>query len=243
MTKSRLTVENRAAVSINRLTEDEKNKIANEFKKDELTGFNNKNLASTNDLDVCERFIKKYELIKQKGSEIQKEELDNLDLDKYIQDFKEFYLNQRSIKIKEKEEEKIKKEEHLKKISPFGDGIKAFMSLRSDQSEYLYNILNPKVELKKFQLIILEAKNYFSNISEYKPITEIQRNAALSIATDWNTFTAESRLANEKSEEFGIFGQIGKILSKDLLSKLQDFPSYRELNELLDVEKISNDFK
>lgn len=163
--------------------------------------------------------------------------------DNNLNDAKDYSLEKQNIKIKEKEEENLQKEEYLKKISPFDDGIKYFMSLRLDQSESLYNILNPKVELKKFQLIILEAKNYFSNISEYKPITEIQRNAALSIATDWNTFKADSRLANEKSEEFGIFGQFGKILSKDRLNKLQDFPSYPLLNELLDLEKISNDFK
>ena len=144
---------------------------------------------------------------------------------------------------KDKKEEKIKKEEHLKKISPFDNGIKSFMSLRLEQSESLYLILKPKLELKEFQKVILDAKNYFSNISEYKPITEIQRNAALSIATNWNTFKAKSQLANAKSEESGIFGQIGQIFSRDLLAELQAFPNFEKLNALLSVEKISNDFK
>ena len=170
--------------------------------------------------------------------------------DNYLNDAKDYSLDNKNIKIIEKheekiktEEEKLKKEENLKKISPFDKGIKSFMSLRLEQSESLYLILNPKIELKEFQKIILEAKNYFSNISEYKPITEIQRNAALSIAADWNILKAESQLANEKSEEFGIFGQFGKIFSKDRLSELQDFPGYPELNELLNEEKIFNDFK
>jgi transposase-like protein len=170
--------------------------------------------------------------------------------DNYLNDEKDYSLDNKNIKIIEKheekiktEEEKLKKEENLKKISPFDKGIKSFMSLRLEQSESLYLVLNPKVELKEFQKMILEAKNYFSNISEYKPITEIQRNAALSIAADWNILKAESQLANEKSEEFGIFGQFGKIFSKDRLSELQDFPGYPELNELLNEEKIFNDFK
>ena len=117
------------------------------------------------------------------------------------------------------------------------------MSLRLEQSESLYLILNPKIELKEFQKVILEAKNYFSNISEYKPTTEIQRNAALSVATDWNNLKAESRLANEKSEEIGIFGKIGQIFSKDRMDELQEFPDYLELNKLLNIERIMKDFK
>jgi hypothetical protein len=117
------------------------------------------------------------------------------------------------------------------------------MSLRLEQSESLYLILNPKIELKEFQKVILEAKNYFSNISEYKPITEIQRNAVLSVAADWNNLKAESRLANEKSEEIGIFGKFGQFFSKDRMDELQEFPDYLELNKLLNIERIMKDFK
>ena len=147
------------------------------------------------------------------------------------------------VKIQEKKEEKLKKEEHLKRISPFAEGIKSFMSLRLEQSESLYLILNPKIELKEFQKVILESKNYFSNISEYKPITEIQRNAVLSVAADWNNLKAESRLANEKSEEIGIFGKFGQFFSKDRMDELQEFPDYLELNKLLNIERIMKDFK
>jgi hypothetical protein len=170
--------------------------------------------------------------------------------DDYLNDAKDYSLDRNNIKIIEKEEEKIKteeeklkKEEHLKRISTFAEGIKSFMSLRLEQSESLYLILNPKIELKEFQKVILEAKNYFSNISEYKPITEIQRNAVLSVAADWNNLKAESRLANEKSEEIGIFGKFGQIFSKDRMDELQEFPDYLELNKLLNIERIMKDFK
>jgi hypothetical protein len=170
--------------------------------------------------------------------------------DNYLNDAKDYSLDRNNIKIIEKEEEKIKteeeklkKEEHLKRISPFSEGIKSFMSLRLEQSESLYLILNPKIELKEFQKVILEAKNYFSNISEYKPITEIQRNAVLSVAADWNNLKAESRLANEKSEEIGIFGKFGQFFSKDRMDELQEFPDYLELNKLLNIERIMKDFK
>ena len=170
--------------------------------------------------------------------------------DNYLNDAKDYSLDGNNIKIIEKEEEKIKteeeklkKEEHLKRISPFAEGIKSFMSLRLEQSESLYLILNPKIELKEFQKVILEAKNYFSNISEYKPITEIQRNAVLSVAADWNNLKAESRLANEKSEEIGIFGKFGQFFSKDRMDELQEFPDYLELNKLLNIERIMKDFK
>jgi hypothetical protein len=170
--------------------------------------------------------------------------------DEYLNDAKDSYLDKKNIEIKEKEEEKIKKEkeklkkeEYLKRLSPFAAGIQSFMSLRLEQSESLYLILKPNLELKEFQKVILEAKNYFSNISEYKPITEIQRNAALSIATNWNTFKAKSQSANANSEESSIFSQIGQIFSRDPLAELKAFPNFEQLDSLLNMEKISNDFK
>jgi len=107
MTKSELTVENYVAASTETPTEEKKKAVANEFKEGELTGFNNKHLASTNDLEVCKRFIEKYEKVKQIGSENQKEELDLLNLDKYIKDFKNFYLDVQIVKIQEKKEERL----------------------------------------------------------------------------------------------------------------------------------------
>jgi hypothetical protein len=103
--------------------------VPDKFKEGELTGFNNKHLASTNDLEVCKRFIEKYEQVKQIGSENQKEELDLLNLDKYIKDFKNFYLDVQIVKIQEKKEENLKIKRHVQDLSSILPEIIIFQSL------------------------------------------------------------------------------------------------------------------
>ena len=240
MTKSELTVQNYEAGSEETPTELEKNTIANVFKQGELTGFNNKHLASTNDLEVCKRFIEKYELIKQTGSKIQKEELDLLDLDKYIKDFKEFYLNQQSVKIKEKEEEKLKIEKHIQDFSPILPDIIIFQSLNAEAIQTLHTILAPELPMSSFQKIISDAKSYFSSIGNNSIINDEYRAAALGLAGMWTKLTINNQLKNNKPVESNFFSQ---FFLRDLLAELKEFPNFEKLNALFDLEKISNDFK
>ena len=240
MTKSELTVQNYEAGSEETPTELEKNTIANVFKQGELTGFNNKHLASTNDLEVCKRFIEKYELIKQTGSKIQKEELDLLDLDKYIKDFKEFYLNQQSVKIKEKEEEKLKIEKHIQDFSPILPDIIIFQSLNAEAIQTLHTILAPELPMSSFQKIISDAKSYFSSIGNNSIINDEYRAAALGLVGMWTKLTINNQLKNNKPVESNFFSQ---FFSRDLLAELKEFPNFEKLNALFDLEKISNDFK
>ena len=225
MTKSELTVENYVAASTETPTEEKKKAVANEFKEDELTGFNNKHLASTNDLEVCKRFIEKYEQVKQIGSENQKEKLDLLNLDKYIKDFKNFYLDVQIVKIQEKKEENLKIERHVQDLSSILPEIIIFQSLNAEAIQALHAILAPELPMSSFQNIISEAKSYFSSIGNNLIIKDKDRAAALVIADWWPKLNANTKPITTKSEASNFFGQ------------------FDQLNALLSVEKISNDFK
>jgi hypothetical protein len=225
MTKSELTVENYVAASTETPTEEKKKAVANEFKEGELTGFNNKHLASTNDLEVCKRFIEKYEKVKQIGSENQKEELDLLNLDKYIKDFKNFYLDVQIVKIQEKKEENLKIERHVQDLSSILPEIIIFQSLNAEAIQALHAILAPELPMSSFQNIISDAKSYFSSISNNLKIKNKDRDAALVIADWWPKLNANTKPITTKSEASNFFGQ------------------FDQLNALLSVEKISNDFK
>jgi hypothetical protein len=213
------------AASTETPTEEKKKAVANEFKEGELTGFNNKHLASTNDLEVCKRFIEKYEQVKQIGSENQKEELDLLNLDKYIKDFKNFYLDVQIVKIQEKKEENLKIERHVQDLSSILPEIIIFQSLNAEAIQALHTILAPELPMSSFQNIISEAKSYFSSIGNNLIIKDKDRAAALVIADWWPKLNANTKPITTKSETSNFFGQ------------------FDQLNTLLSVEKISNDFK
>ncbi len=240
MTKSELTVENYVAASTETPTEEKKKAVANDFKAGEFKIFNDHYLASDNDLHACKRFIEKYEQVKQIGSENQKEELDLLNLDKYIKDFKNFYLDVQIVKIQEKKEENLKIERHVQDLSSILPEIIIFQSLNVEAIQALHTILAPELPMPSFQKIISEAKSYFSSIGNNLKIKDEDRTAALGVATLWAKLIANNKLRASKPEESNFFSQ---FFSRDLLAELKAFPNFEQLDSLLNIEKISIDFK
>ncbi len=240
ITKSEFTVQNHEAASTETPTEEEKDLVANDFKAGEFKIFNDHYLASDNDLHACKRFIEKYEQVKQIGSENQKEELDLLNLGKYIRDFKNFYLDVQIIKIQEKKEENLKIERHVQDLSSILPEIIIFQSLNVEAIQALHTILAPELPMPSFQKIISETKSYFSSIGNNLKIKDEDRIAALGVATLWAKLIANNKLRASKPEESNLFSQ---FFSRDLLAELKAFPNFEQLDSLLNIEKISIDFK
>jgi hypothetical protein len=224
-------------------TEEEKDLVANVFKADEFKIFNDHYLASENDLHACKRFIEKYEQVKQIGSENEKKELDLLNLDKYIIDFKNFYLDVQIVKIKDKEKESLTIEKHVQDISPILSEIIIFQSLNSEEIQALHTILAPKLPISSFQKIMSDAKSYFSSIGNKLIIDDQHRAAALGIAAMWSNSISNAQVVTSKSETSDFFGQINTLFASDPLPKLEALPNFEKLNALLNKEKIFNDFK
>jgi hypothetical protein len=242
-TKSDLTVQNYESRLMKTPTEEEKDLVANVFKAGEFKIFNDHYLASDNDLHACKRFIEKYEQVKKIGSENQKEELDLLNLDKYIKDFKNFYLDVQIVKIQEKKEENLKIERHVQDISTILPEIIIFQSLNAEAIQALHTILAPELPMPSFQKIISEAKSYFSSIGNNLIIKDEDRAAALVIAGWWPKLNVNAKPITTKSEASNFFGQFDQFFTKDPLPELKAIPNFDKLNALLNVEKISNDFK
>jgi len=85
-----------------------------------------------------------------------------------------------------------------------------------------------------------EAKSYFHNLSNELEIDDSQRIAAMSVATLWTKLTVNNQSKTSKPEESNFFSH---FFSRDLLAELKAFPNFEQLDSLLNMEKISNDFK
>jgi hypothetical protein len=242
-TKSDLTIQNYESRLVKTPTEEEKDLVANDLKAGEFKIFNDHYLASDNDLHACKKFIEKYEQVKQIGSETQKEELDLLNLDKYIKDFKNFYLDVQIVKIQEKKEENLKIERHVQDLSSILPEIIIFQSLNVGAIQELHTILAPELPMPSFQKIISSAKSYFSSIGNNLIIKDEDRAAALVIADWWPKLNANTNPITTKSEASNFFGQFDQFFTIDPQPELKAIPNFDKLNALLSVEKISNDFK
>ena len=86
----------------------------------------------------------------------------------------------------------------------------------------------------------LESKTIKSESDNENKLKNKDRTAALGIATLWTKLIANNKLRASKPEESNFFSQ---FFSRDLLAELKAFPNFEQLDSLLNMEKISNDFK
>lgn len=215
--------------------------------------------TSIEDLEACNQFISKYESILENSSSEQREDIENLNLQEGIKGFKEFYAlekdNFNSKKIQQAavveevnleasstfiELKETSQSKAIKDISRVLPGIIAFQSLAEKEIESMRSILAPQLTLQSFQAMISEAKSYFHNLSNELETDDSQRIAAMSVATLWTKLTVNNQSRTSKPEESNLFSQ---FFSRDLLAELKALPNFEQLDTLLKVQKISNDFK
>jgi hypothetical protein len=219
------------------------NRVKNYYKE----AFNIKNQMSNEELEACNRFIIKFELISETSSSEKKQEIENLDLKKYIDDFLVFY-NEEQIKILTEKNPEIKvsniSQEKFMNVDPvYIQAIHALQDLVSSDIQRLHSILAPKLDFTVFQEFMSDTKKYFESISTGITPIENQKGAALTIAALWTKLTIYNQSTTNKSEISDFFGQIGSFFTVDPSAELQAFTNFEQLNTLLNVEKISNDFK
>jgi hypothetical protein len=220
--------------------------------------FNIKNQMSIKELEACNRFIRKFDFILKNSSPEKRQEIENLELEKYVDDFLDFY-NHEQIKILTEKKSAEKKSTETKSAetiigstssekannekSIYFSGIIALQELTINDVQSLHTILAPDLDLSVFEVFMVDTKKYFESIATGIAPIENQKGAALTIAALWTKLTGNDQPSTNTDEVSYFVNQISQFFIKNPIAELKEFPNFEKLNTLFDLEKISNDFK
>lgn len=218
--------------------------------------FNAKNQMSIEELDACNRFIRKHEFIFENSSSGKKQEIENLELQQYVDDFLEFYKDEQIKILTEKNSEitvgNASQEKFTNVDLVYIKAIPAFQDLISSDIQRLKEILAPDLDLPAFEVFMVNTKKYFESIATGITPIENQKGAALTIAALWTGLTGNTQAGSNADVVSHFTDQISQFFIKNPVAKLKNFlklveleklPNFDKLNVLFDLEKISKDFE
>ena len=215
--------------------------------------FNIKNQMSIKELEACNRFIRKFDFILKNSSSEKRQEIENLELKKYVDDFLDFYNHEQIKILTEKKSAETKSAETIISSTSseksnnekpiYFPGIIALQELTINDVQSLHAILAPDLDLSVFEVFMVDTKKYFESIATGIAPIENQKGAALTIAALWTKLTGNDQPATNTDEVSYFINQISQFFVKNPIAELKEFPNFEKLNTLFDLEKISNDFK